>query len=132
VKTGWFEREVGGIFYTFHELFVTARLRRPAPFFACAMLVIAAGVVLLVIFDLLALAYGKVTTAPLGQTPRSIAGVAIFGGLYVWDRFASPERIALFESLDSSAPADKRVRRRLKAVAVVGVLVALCLVLFRE
>lgn len=128
----WFERELGGIFYSFYELFRAAGLRRPAPLLASVMLVIAAGVVLLVILDLLALAYGKVTTAPLGQTPRSIAGVAIFGGMYVWDRFASPERIALFESLDSSAPPDKRLRRRLKAVVFVGTLIALCHVLFRQ
>lgn len=130
MKSGWFERELAGLFYSFHEWFVAARLRRLAPLLACVVLVAAGGGVLLVIFDLLAIAYGKVTAAPLGHTPRSVAGVAIFGGLYVWDRFASPERIALYESLDSTAPPEKRLRRRLKAVAFVGVLVAVCHVLF--
>jgi hypothetical protein len=131
LKSGWFERELGGLFYSFYELFVAARLRRLAPYLACVAFVATAGVALLVLLDVLAVAYGRVT-APLGQAPRSIAGIAIFSGYYVWERFASPERIALFESLDSSAAPGKRTRRRLKSVAFIGILLALCHVLFQD
>jgi hypothetical protein len=86
--SGWLKRELGGLFYTFYELFFAARLRRFAPYLASILLVAAAGVVLLVILDMFAVAYGKVTTAPLSHTPRSIAAVAIVGGYYIWDRFA--------------------------------------------
>ena len=132
MKSGRFERELGGLFYSFYELFVAARLRRLAPYLACVLFVATAGVVLLVLLDVLALAYGRVTTAPLGQAPRSIAGIAIFSGYYVWERFANPERIALFESLDSTAAPGKRSRRRLKSVAFIGSLLALCHVLFQD
>ena len=88
MKHGWFERELGGLFLTFHELFVAVRLRRLAPFLASVLLVTAAGVVLLVLLDLLAIAYGQVTRSPLGHTPRSIAGIAIFGGLALFQLLA--------------------------------------------
>ena len=126
MKHGWFERELGGLFLTFHELFVAVRLRRLAPFLASVLLVTAAGVVLLVLLDLLAIAYGQITQSPLGHTPRSIAGIAIFGGYYVWDHFACAERIALLESLDASTPPGRRFRRRLKAAAFLALLVAVC------
>jgi hypothetical protein len=129
--SGWLERELGGLFYTFYELFFAARLRRIAPYLASILLVASAGVVLLVILDLFAVAYGKVTTAPLSHTPRSIAAVAIVGGYYIWDRFACPERIALLESLDATASPEKRLRRRLKTVAFAGILALLFLAVFR-
>ena len=125
--SGWLERELGGLFYTFYELFFAARLRRLAPFLAAILLVAAAGVVLLVILDVFAVAYGKVTTAPLSQAPRSIAAVAIVGGYYIWDRFACPERIALLTSLDATASPGKRLHRRLKTVAFTGILLMLFL-----
>jgi hypothetical protein len=132
MRTDWFERELGGLFYTFHEFFRAARLGRLAPFLATAMLVAAAGVVLLILLDLFAVAYGKVTTRPPGQGPRSIAAVAIFAGYYLWDRFACPERIALLESLDATASPHKRQRRRLKTVAFTAALVMFCGVVFQD
>jgi hypothetical protein len=122
VRSKSLDRELGAIFYTFYELARNMGLRRFAPHLAVVLLVATGGTALLVLLDLIAHAAGRVSMWPISQAPRSIAGVAILGGYFIWDRFASPERIALLQSLHSTSSPQNRKRRRLKAAALVLIL----------
>jgi hypothetical protein len=126
VRWRWFEGQLEAVFYTFYEMFRGMGLRRSAPIVAAIAFVMLGGATLLIALDVFALAAGRVSTWPISQAPRSIAGIAVLGGYFVWDRFACPERIALLESLHASEAEAQRYRRRLKVAAFVAVLIAIC------
>lgn len=119
----WFDRQLEDIFYTFYELLCGVGLRKIAPFCAVVMLIAVIGVALLAVLDAFAFAAGAVTIGPIFETPRSIAGVAILSGYFLWGRLASPERIALMESLAATSAPSSRNQRRLKVAALVSVLI---------
>jgi hypothetical protein len=124
-----FDRELGGFFFTCYEAARALGLGRFAPFMAVIAFTVAIGAGLLVVFDILAHVTGRASTWPISQRPRSLAGAAVLGGYFIWDRFASPERIALLESLDSTSSHESRRQRRVKAAAVFLILGATCLAL---
>ena len=120
----WIEKQLEGGFYTFLEVFLAIGLRRLAPFFASILFIALAGLVLLVLLDALALGADGAKILGISQAPRSIAGVAILGGYYVWNNFASAERVGLLHAFHSNTTPARRFRRRLKVVALVALLVA--------
>jgi multidrug transporter EmrE-like cation transporter len=123
------DRELGQLFYTFYEVARGIGFRRFAPFLAVMIFVVVSGVALIVALDVIALGAGRVSYGGISRAPRSVAGAAILGGYFIWDQFASPERIALLESLDATSPPERRVRRRVKTLALVVVLAAAYLAL---
>ena len=125
----WLERQLGDLFLTFFEVFRAIRLRRPAPFLAVVALVAVIGIALLALLDAFAHAAGRVSIVPISTAPRSIAAIAILSGYYLWGSFASPERIALMESLDATSPPGVQSQRRLKVAALVAVLILVYLAL---
>lgn len=114
------QRELEALFYTLYE---AARVAGQfAPALAILLLVVLGGAALLLVFDVISIVVGRATTWPMAQTPRSIAGVAIFGGYFVWNRFANPEQMATLQKVYSAEPDKLRARRRLKVVALALVL----------
>jgi murein DD-endopeptidase MepM/ murein hydrolase activator NlpD len=120
----WIEKQLEGVFYTFLEIFLAIGLRRLAPFLASILFIALAALVLLVLLDALALAADGAKIWGISQAPRSIAGVAILGGYYVWNNFASAERVGLLHAFHSNTTPARRFRRRLKVAALVALLVA--------
>lgn len=106
------DREASALFYTFYELFSFIGLRRVAPLLAAALIVVVIGALLLLALNALAVAVGQVVELPFTHAPRSIAALGIFGGYMVWDKFASPDRIAFLEADHVDEPlTERRVRR---------------------
>jgi hypothetical protein len=72
-----------------------------------------------VMLNALAIVLGRVVELPFTHAPRSIAALGIFGGYIVWDKLASPERIAFLEADHLDEPiAERRVRRGKVAIFV--------------
>ena len=110
----WLDAKMSTTFFTFHETARAIGLGRASPLVATALMITLGGALLLVIIDLCAIGAGQVARLPGMQTPRGVAGAAVLGGYFVWNEYASPERIAPMESLRASESAAQRKRRRIK------------------
>jgi len=119
------DREASALFYTLYELFRSIGLRRGAPLLATALMIVVIGALLLLALNTLAAAVGQMVELPFAHAPRSIAALGIFGGYLVWDKLASPDRIAFLEADHLDEPVKERRARRGKVAIFALALAAL-------
>jgi len=121
-----FERELSSVFYTLYEAMCYLGLTRAAPLMAALLLVVLVGGLALLVFGVLSLAAGHPLELNAFRSARSLAGLGVLGGYFLWYRFASPERISFLRADYSDEPSADRAGRRLR-VALYLLLVALSL-----
>lgn len=114
---GAVQRELTEFYYTVYESLCRLGMKRVAPLFAGLTLVAAGGALLLIVFGAGARAAGHVIDLHVNR--RAAAGIAVMAGYFVWNGFASPDRIAFLESDYSDEPAAERRVRRQKTAAVI-------------
>jgi hypothetical protein len=83
------------------------------------LLVVLAGGLFFVILGVLSVAAGYPLKLNAFRSPRSLAGLGVLGGYFLWNRFASPEAISFVRADYSDEPAADRASRRLRVALYV-------------
>jgi len=108
------ERELSSVYYTLYEAMCYIGLGRTAPLVATLLLVVLAGGSFFVILGVLSVAAGHPLQLNAFRSPRSLAGLAVLGGYFLWNRFASPEATSFVRTDYSDEPGVDRDSRRLR------------------
>jgi hypothetical protein len=119
-----FGRELSAVFYTLYEAACYVGLARTAPLIAALLLVVLIAGFVLLILSGLSIAAGYPLKLNAFRSPRSLAGLAVVAGYFVWNRFASPGGISFIRADYSDEPGKDRTRRRLRVTLYVMTLAA--------
>ena len=99
-----FTRELTSVFYTLYESLCYIGLARTAPFMATVLLLVLVGGLFVVILGIFSFAAGYPLKLNAFRSPRSLAGLGVLGGYFLWQRFASPEGISFIRADYSDEP----------------------------